>query len=124
MIATSVATAFTITEVFKLIAVGTAAIAGIGVATHVGEKLGDALRVKHTYDAGTISKPGFEYYPRFYEPKTLGKGNALSRENITVISRDIAVEKSDNDDNERRVYYLAYAPKKMLIWCELGVLIH
>lgn len=124
VIATSVATAFTITEVFKLIAVGTAAIAGIGVATHVGEKLGDALRVKHTYDAGTISKPGFEYYPRFYEPKTLGKGNALSRENITVISRDIAVEKSDNDDNERRVYYLAYAPKKMLIWCELGVLIH
>ena len=97
-------------KLLKALAIGIAAYEGIKIAVGVGALLGDKIRNEHIYDVGTIAIPGIESFPRFYEPKAINKENVLSKENITVASRDIATDRTD--DGEREVYYLAYAPNR------------
>ena len=96
-------------KLLKALAIGIAAYEGIKIAVGVGALLGDKIRNEHIYDVGTIAIPGIESFPRFYEPKAINKENVLSKENITVASRDIATDRTDDEDG---VYYLAYALNK------------
>ena len=84
-------------KLLKALAIGIAAYEGIKIAVGVGALLGDKIRNEHIYDVGTIAIPGIESFPRFYEPKAINKENVLSKENITVASRDIAVDEPPKD---------------------------